>query len=240
MPIKTNGKSAAKIIAARTGRIDYAPDYKSEKRDHADGKQPPTIEEMSGSIDFGGRVVFDGDDQCIVTTDELERQRLERDVIEGARIWFKLNQTRELEAAMIALLEFESKQDHEQLNGKGAKWGTIVMSDEWKALTEDEWRTQILDGEVRCLDCLRRYGAQHGFPDLVIPNAVWERISPTGNEGGLLCPSCICKRLHDAGIRCEGAFMSGPIVSVSEQVMWLIGRVNNLEREMFSDQKEPS
>lgn len=97
------------------------------------------------------------------------------------------------------------------------------MSDEPRGFTEDEWRTRILEGEARCNDCLRQYGDEHGFPDLVIPNAIWERISPKGNEGGLLCPSCICKRLHAAGIRCEGAFMSGPIVSVNEQVMDLKG-----------------
>lgn len=63
-----------------------------------------------------------------------------------------------------------------------------------------------------CHDCDRPYGAEHGFPDLLIPDAQWREVSPSGDEGGLLCPSCICKRLYDAGVTdCPGAFMSGPI-----------------------------
>lgn len=64
---------------------------------------------------------------------------------------------------------------------------------------------------LACHDCGRHYGDEHGFPDLVVPDDVWQKISPSGNEGGLLCPSCICKRLHDLGIECDGRFMSGPL-----------------------------
>lgn len=64
---------------------------------------------------------------------------------------------------------------------------------------------------IGCFDCGRQYGDEHGFPDLVIPNDAWQKISPKGNEGGLLCPSCICKRLHDAGLNVRGAFRSGPL-----------------------------
>lgn len=85
------------------------------------------------------------------------------------------------------------------------------------------------DEMTGCFDCNRPYGDEHGFPDLIIPYADWKRISPTGNDGGLLCPSCICKRLSDAGIRCEGAFMSGPIVSVSPATMSALRRVENIE-----------
>ncbi len=85
---------------------------------------------------------------------------------------------------------------------------------------------------VGCADCKRPYGGEHGFPDLIIPNDAWERISPTGNCGGLLCPSCICKRLHDAKITCEGAFMSGPIETVSRPTMYALRRTENLEREL--------
>jgi len=81
-----------------------------------------------------------------------------------------------------------------------------------------------------CHDCNRPYD-DGGFQDLIIPNDAWRRISPTGDNGGLLCPSCICKRLSDAGISCEGAFMSGPIISVSQATMYAL-RVaeNNKER----------
>lgn len=111
---------------------------------------------------------------------------------------------------------------------------SISNNSEHRGFTEDEWREKILGDELqtRCYDCLRPYGNEHGFPDLVIPDWAWKKISPKRNEGGLLCPSCICKRLKQQGIRCEGAFTSGPIISVSEQVMWLISKVNNLEKEM--------
>lgn len=80
-----------------------------------------------------------------------------------------------------------------------------------------------------CHDCSRPYGDEHGFPDLIIPYDAWRRISPTGDDGGLLCPSCICKRLHAAGITCEGAFVSGPIISVSGPTMTALRRVENIE-----------
>lgn len=63
-----------------------------------------------------------------------------------------------------------------------------------------------------CADCGRRYGDQYGFPDLMIEDWAWEKISPTGHEGGLLCPSCICRRLHQKNVRCSGLFLSGPLM----------------------------
>jgi len=62
-----------------------------------------------------------------------------------------------------------------------------------------------------CVDCGRHYGNEYGFPDLDLPNDVWAAISPTGNGGGLLCPSCICKRLADRGFEdVPAVFRSGP------------------------------
>lgn len=82
---------------------------------------------------------------------------------------------------------------------------------------------------VGCFDCGRQYGDEFGFPDLIIPFWAWEQISPHGDDSGLLCPSCICKRLHEAGIKCRGAFMSGPITSVSQDTMTLDRRIENIE-----------
>jgi hypothetical protein len=81
---------------------------------------------------------------------------------------------------------------------------------------------------ANCHDCARSYGSG-GFPDLIIPFWAWKRISPTGDDGGLLCPSCICARLHMEGITCEGAFMSGPITSVTAPTMNVMRRVENIE-----------
>ena len=71
---------------------------------------------------------------------------------------------------------------------------------------------------AECYDCKRPYGHEHGFPDLLIPNSAWNKIAPhgpgEGTEGGagLLCPSCICKRLYEAGIeKIPSAFVSGPL-----------------------------
>jgi len=104
------------------------------------------------------------------------------------------------------------------------------MDDEARGFTEDEWRRMIMTEEnvSRCYDCLRPYG-DGGFPDFIIPYWAWKEISPTKDDGGLLCPSCICKRLSDANIRCEGAFMSGPIISISEHAMDLHRRIENIE-----------
>ena len=71
-----------------------------------------------------------------------------------------------------------------------------------------------------CFDCGRRYGVEHGFPDLVIPHDVWMIISPSGDEGGLLCSSCICRRLHEAGITTEGRFTSGPLAPDTAWPLW--------------------
>ena len=63
-----------------------------------------------------------------------------------------------------------------------------------------------------CCDCGRKYGDEFGFPDLVIPHDVWAKISPNGDSSGLLCPSCICQRLHAAGLtNVTSKFTSGPL-----------------------------
>ncbi len=63
---------------------------------------------------------------------------------------------------------------------------------------------------IRCYDCDRKYGDEFGFPDMVIPDYVWKEISPSKDEGGLLCPSCICKRVHKMGVKSFSKFTSGP------------------------------
>lgn len=86
--------------------------------------------------------------------------------------------------------------------------------------------------KLGCYDCGRPYGDEFGFPDLLIPNHVWNRISPTGDDGGLLCPSCICARLYKAGVKSiPGAFMSGPVRSVDESIMNVMCRIDTLMEE---------
>lgn len=64
---------------------------------------------------------------------------------------------------------------------------------------------------VGCAGCGRPYGDVHGFPDMLIPDDVWRQISPDGDEGGLLCPSCICERVEALGLtNVPHVFTSGP------------------------------
>ena len=79
-----------------------------------------------------------------------------------------------------------------------------------------------------CYHCGEGYGSPC-FPDLIVPNYIWVQISPTGDEGGLLCPNCICAALKAKGIReCPAAFMSGPIRTVSPDLMDVLRQVENL------------
>lgn len=89
-----------------------------------------------------------------------------------------------------------------------------------------------------CFDCERPYGSEYGFPDLIIPLDTWKRISPTGDEGGLLCPSCICARLYKAGIKCNGAFFSGPIDSLTYEHMYALRVLENTQIELDRFRKE--
>jgi hypothetical protein len=75
----------------------------------------------------------------------------------------------------------------------------------------------------KCYDCKRFYGDQYGFPDLLIQKSVWKKISPTGDEGGLLCPSCIICRLEKAKLSdIPATFVSGPLRMVDEDTMKIL------------------
>lgn len=83
-----------------------------------------------------------------------------------------------------------------------------------------------------CEDCGRQYGNEHGFPNFIIPNYAWRRISTNHDDSGLLCPSCIVARLVKAGMtQVYGAFMSGPVQSVSEPVMYTFRWMENLREQ---------
>lgn len=62
---------------------------------------------------------------------------------------------------------------------------------------------------LACRDCGLEY-AEPAFADFVIPDAEWARISPSRDEGGILCANCMVKRAAELGIECEGRFTSGP------------------------------
>jgi hypothetical protein len=51
---------------------------------------------------------------------------------------------------------------------------------------------------VACHDCGLAYGSE-GWIECIVPNGVWREISPTHDEGGILCITCIARRLKRAG-----------------------------------------
>ena len=61
-----------------------------------------------------------------------------------------------------------------------------------------------------CYDCGQKYGSD-GWIEAVIPDAVWDEIKPSecGPGGGLLCISCIARRLKIKGIRNVPVWMCG-------------------------------
>lgn len=67
-----------------------------------------------------------------------------------------------------------------------------------------------------------------GFPDFIIPFEHWKQISPNGDDSGMLCPSCICRRLAAKNLECIGAFVSGPIKSVTDDTIRLARDLENL------------
>ncbi len=108
-------------------------------------------------------------------------------------------------AYSVYAARYGRQQSLEQLAKRGG-FGPLEMDDYLP-----DWRERCRAVQLACYDCGRAYGDEFGFPDLVMPYEVWKQISPTGDEGGLLCPSCICRRLHAANIRTVGRFRSGPL-----------------------------
>lgn len=99
-------------------------------------------------------------------------------------------------------------------------------------MPDTPYQTKQLAGA--CADCGRRYGDTFGFPDLCIDDEAWQKISPRGGHGGLLCPSCIIRRLVDAGIKCHGRFMSGPLYDAEEGKE---AEINDLHAELGKERE---
>lgn len=117
---------------------------------------------------------------------------------------------------------------HPSLQGSNYVHSAPMGVSEWRELGKlwgywDFHRDQILkeagvegdavkENTASCEECRRPYGDEHGFPDLLIPDWAWKAISRHGDGYGLLCPSCICKKLHAAGIKnVPSQFVSGPL-----------------------------
>lgn len=77
--------------------------------------------------------------------------------------------------------------------------------------------TQGVDGPSggACWDCRLPY-TDPGFADLVVPHNIWAKVSPTGHEGGLLCPTCLVRRAEMAGVQSVAEFRSGPFALMND------------------------
>lgn len=59
-----------------------------------------------------------------------------------------------------------------------------------------------------CYDCGKEYGGDDWI-EAIIPDKIWNKISPTKNQGGILCISCIARRLKKAGYDNVPVFLCG-------------------------------
>ena len=92
---------------------------------------------------------------------------------------------------------------------------------------------------ANCFDCNEPYGSSR-FPDMLIPTLAWLRISPTGGEGGLLCPNCIISRLEIEGLEhVPHWFASGPLCQGDEsEPAWLVKeRLLRLEDQLLEKER---
>jgi len=65
---------------------------------------------------------------------------------------------------------------------------------------------------IDCNDCGLDYD-DPGFVDLVVSHEIWAEISPTGDEGGLLCPTCMVRAAAKCGLdNIQAVFRSGPFL----------------------------
>jgi hypothetical protein len=82
-------------------------------------------------------------------------------------------------------------------------------------LTEYIPRDMITPSSPCCDDCGLIYGSS-GWIEAIVPADIWAIISPTKNEGGLLCITCIAARCVAAGLKNVPVKLSGtePLVAV--------------------------
>jgi hypothetical protein len=73
--------------------------------------------------------------------------------------------------------------------------------------------------KIGCYDCGLVYG-EPGWVEAVIPDAIWNEIRPenASEGGGILCITCICRRLKKAGYDKVPCFLCGtePIIALPE------------------------
>jgi hypothetical protein len=73
---------------------------------------------------------------------------------------------------------------------------------------------------VGCYDCGLPYG-EPGWIEAIIPNSIWDEISPTKNSGGILCITCIARRCHERGLKNVPVWLCGtePLIAMAGEPM---------------------
>lgn len=81
-----------------------------------------------------------------------------------------------------------------------------------------------------CYDCGKPYG-EDDWIEAVIPNKIWDEISPYKNQGGILCISCIAKRLKKAGYKDVPVWLCGtePLMAIEGNPNDYLNWMNNYE-----------
>lgn len=99
---------------------------------------------------------------------------------------------------------------------------------------------------LACYQCELPYSGEH-WVEAVVADDVWQRISPSGNSGGILCVNCMAGRLHHLGLaEVEVKLTAGPFRdshSQLERVTEALERLRVLgleqptteERDTYSD-----
>jgi hypothetical protein len=69
---------------------------------------------------------------------------------------------------------------------------------------------------IQCHDCGDQYG-DPGWIEAVVPHDIWAKISPSKDEGGILCVMCIAKRCGRLGLEDVPVLLTaGPLRFVTE------------------------
>jgi len=59
-----------------------------------------------------------------------------------------------------------------------------------------------------CYDCGLDY-QDPGWIEAIVPDKIWNEISPTGDQAGLLCITCISRRLVEKGYKRVPVWLTG-------------------------------
>lgn len=81
---------------------------------------------------------------------------------------------------------------------------------------------------AHCADCGMEYGT---FPDMILPDDVWARIAPNEGGNGILCPTCIAKRLDKIGLWYRDGYYTHKGWSAFNP---LTEQVESLQAELFA------